>query len=142
MGLMLAWACGPRGPRAIAFGQEACSHCHMRVVDSRFSAQVITRTGKIYIFDDLGCLANWLREEPAPVASTWVWSMTPGEGWLPAVEAVYLQSDSLHTPMGSGLAAHRPGPGADSLRVRLAGRLMTWDEVRAAPHAHRPTPAS
>jgi len=114
----------------------------MTVVDPRFSAEVITRTGKIYVFDDLGCLANWLRDEPVPVASTWVWSIAPGEGWIPAAEAVYVQSDSLHTPMGSGLAALRPGAGADSLRVRLAGRLVAWDEVRTAPHAHRLTPAS
>ena len=140
LGLLLA--CGPRGPRAIAFGAETCSHCHMTVVDPRFSAQVITRTGKTYVFDDLGCLANWLREEQVPIASTWVWSMAPGEGWIPATEAVYVQSDSLHSPMGSGLAAFRPGPAADSLRVRLAGRLVAWDEIRAAPHAHRPTPAS
>jgi copper chaperone NosL len=135
-------ACGSREPRRIAFGEESCSHCHMTVVDPRFSAQVITRTGKIYVFDDIGCLVSWLREEPGPVASSWVWSMAPGEGWIPAAEAVYVQSDSLHTPMGSGLAALRPGPLADSLRVRLAGRLVHWDEVRAALHAHPESPAS
>jgi len=140
LGLLLG--CGPREPRDIAFGEETCSHCHMTVADARFSAEVITRTGRTYIFDDVGCLANWLRDEPAPIASAWVWSMAPGEGWIPAAEAVYVQSDSLHTPMGSGLAAFRPGPAADSLRVRLAGRLMAWDEVRAGPHPHPPVPAS
>ena len=127
-------ACGSRGPRAIALGEEACSHCHMTVADARFSAEAITRTGKTYVFDDVGCLAAWLREEPAGVASAWVWSVVPGEGWLQAAEAAYVQSDSLHTPMGSGLAAFRPGPGADTLRTQLSGRLLTWDEVKAAPH--------
>lgn len=140
LGLLLA--CGPRGPRDIAFGEETCSHCHMTVVDARFSAQVITRTGRTYIFDDVGCLANWLRDTRVAIASTWVWSMAPGEGWIPAAEAVYVQSDSLHTPMGSGLAAVRPGSAADSLRIRLAGRSMVWDEVRAASYARHPAPAS
>jgi copper chaperone NosL len=140
--LGLVFACGSRGPRAIALGEEACSHCHMTVVDPRFSAEAITSNGKTYVFDDVGCLAAWLRETPAGVASAWVWSFVPGEGWLPAAEVEYVQSDSLHTPMGSGLAAFRPGPGADTLQSRLAGRRLTWDEVRAAPHLHTTPPWS
>lgn len=140
--LTLLLACGTRGPRPIALGQETCSHCHMTVVESRFSAQAITTTGKAYVFDDVGCLVNWLTEQSGPPAGAWVWSTIDGEGWLPAAEARYVQSDSLHTPMGSGLAAIGQGPGGDSLRVRLAGRLLTWDEVRAAPHVHPRAPAS
>lgn len=128
---MLLVACAPRGPRPLALGQEPCSHCHMTIMQERFAAEAILPTGKIFSFDDVGCLTNWLAATAEPPASVWVWSAIPGEGWLPAAEAVYIHSDSLRTPMGGNLAAARPGARADSLRAALAGTLRRWPDLRA-----------
>lgn len=153
MGLALRWllvlvltgaipACTPQRPRAIAWGREPCGHCHMTLADPRFAAESLTRTGKALVFDDVACLAAWLGETRTVVASSWVANFAaPGE-WLRADTAVYLQSDTLRTPMASGLAALAPGRQADSVRSMLGGRLLTWSEVLATPHRHSPTPAS
>lgn len=127
---LLAGACAPRGPRPLALGEEQCTHCHMTIMQERFTAQAILPTGKVFVFDDVGCMANWLATTAEPPASVWVWSAIPGEGWLPATDAVYIHSDSLRTPMGGNLAAARAGPGADSLRAILGGTQRFWDEVR------------
>lgn len=131
-------ACGRSAPREIGYGAESCAHCHMTIADSRFSAEAIAPTGKVTVFDDVGCLAAWLAEGGAPPASTWVVSFVDGRVWLGTAQAVFLQSPSLRTPMGSGLAALRPGAEADSVRASLGGTLLTWDEVRAQPHSHGP----
>ncbi len=129
-------ACGRQSPREIAYGAEPCGHCHMIIADPHFSAEAISPTGKVATFDDVGCLAAWLAE--GQEAAGWVVSFVDGATWLAAGEAVYLHSEALRTPMGSGLAALRPGPEADSVRAALGGTLLTWDEVRARPHTHRP----
>lgn len=139
LAVLLAAGCGPAGPRALALGAESCTHCHMTIMEARFSAQAITETGKVFVFDDVGCLASWLAASPPPTASLWVWSTIPGEGWLPAERAVYARSDTLRTPMRSGLAAVSPGAAADSLAAALGGALVGWDEVRRAAHTHSPT---
>ncbi|MBL8977682.1 MAG: nitrous oxide reductase accessory protein NosL [Gemmatimonadetes bacterium] len=139
LAILLAAGCGPAGPRALVLGAESCAHCHMTIMDTRFSAQAITETGKVFVFDDVGCLASWLAASPPPMASLWVWSTIPGEGWLPAERAVYARSDTLRTPMRSGLAAVSPGAAADSLAAALGGTLIGWDEVRGAAHTHAPT---
>ncbi len=114
----------------------------MTIADPRFSAEAITGTGKVTAFDDVGCLAAWLAESGVTSASGWVLSFVDGREWLAAGESVYLQSEALRTPMGSGLAALRAGAEADSVQVALGGTLLTWDQVRASPHQHRPAPAS
>ncbi len=43
----------------------------------------------------------------------------------------YLRSDSLHTPMGSGLIALRTDGPVDSLRAVLSGTRLDWASVRA-----------
>lgn len=134
--------CGRQSPRAIGYGAESCGHCHMTIVDPRFSAEAISKTGKVTAFDDVGCLAAWLDESGATETSGWVMSFVDGREWLAAGESVYLQSEALRTPMGSGLAALRAGAEADSVLAALGGALLTWAQVRSSPHQHRPAPAS
>jgi copper chaperone NosL len=114
----------------------------MTVADPRFAAELRTNTGKAVVFDDVGCLAAWLAENSGRVAAVWVASFTTPDRWLPADSAVYLQSDTLRTPMASGLAALRPGSEADSIRSFLGGRLLTWPDVLRAPHRHSATERS
>jgi copper chaperone NosL len=128
--------CGLPRPREIVWGDERCAHCHMNLVDPRFAAQLRTGTGKSVVFDDAGCLAGWIRENGAPVAAAWVASFTEPRDWLAADQALYLLSDTLRTPMASGLAALRAGREADSVLAALGGRLLTWPEVLAMPHRH------
>lgn len=122
-------ACVPRRPRPIVFGAEPCAHCHMTIADPRFTAEAITTTGKVMVFDDVGCLATWVAAHQASLGSTWVGSFAERGRWLEASTAIYLRTDSLHTPMASGLAALRPGREADSVRSALGGALLTWSEV-------------
>jgi copper chaperone NosL len=107
----------------------------MTIADPRFSAQLLTRTGRAISFDDVGCLAAWMQENPVEVNAVWVVDFVDHR-WLPADSAVYLRSDSLHTPMASGLAALRPGAEFDSVAARLGGERLDWAQVQARPHAH------
>lgn len=132
--LATAAACSSPKPRPFAFGEEACTHCHMTLADPRFAAELVLRTGKVLPFDDVGCLATFLATggaAPAAVHSLWFSDYLDPGVLLPAAEVVFLQSDSLRTPMDYRVVALRPGPAADSLRQRLAGRLIRWDDVQA-----------
>lgn len=133
--LVLA-ACGPGGPRPIGYGTEPCEHCHMTISDPRFAAEARMEGGRLLVFDDVGCLAAWLQD--AGVARGWVVSYVDRASWLPADSAVYLRTDTLRTPMASGLVALRPGAEADSVRAALGGTLLTWGQVlAAAPSNHQ-----
>jgi copper chaperone NosL len=138
--LLLLSACGAPRPRAIAYGSEACNHCHMTVADPRFSAELLTRTGKAITFDDIGCMAAWLAENPSEGSTGWVVSFVNGE-WLRADSVTFLKT-GLHTPMASGLIALRPAQ-ADSVQRSLGGDLLDWSTVQreSAGHGH-PVPAS
>lgn len=125
-------ACAP-SPRAIRFGEDACDHCHMLITDPRFAGQLVTRTGKVYTFDDVGCLAAFVASGAVPAAdvkAVLVHSYVMSDSVMDATGALYLQSDQLHTPMASGLAALHPGREADSVRAVMGGTLHSWREVR------------
>lgn len=133
LALGLVASCTP-GPRAIRYGEEACEHCHMQIEDAHFAGQLVTSTGKVYPFDDVGCLAAFAATGPvqgSEVRGIFVNAFTTPDSLLDATAAVYLRSGVLRTPMASGLAALRPGAEADSVRARLGGDLLSWTDVLA-----------
>ena len=129
--LAAAVACSP-GPRPLALGSEQCAHCHMTLADPRFAGELVTRTGRVVPFDDVGCLATFVATggiAPSDIHSLWVNDFARPDSMLKVTDAVFLRTGSLRTPMDYGLAALRPGPTADSLRARLGGELISWDAV-------------
>lgn len=131
--LLLAHGCTVPGPRPVVLGSEACRHCHMTVTDNRFVAQLVTTTGKVLIYDDPGCLATALRDgavEGDRVRSLWVTNYLEPATLLDANAAWFIQSDAVHTPMASGLAAVSSKAQADSLAAVLNGTVLRWDAVR------------
>jgi copper chaperone NosL len=129
-----AVACSSPGPQPIAFGRAACAHCHMTIVDERFAAELVTRTGKVYAFDDAGCLAAFAVNGPVGperVQSAWVTDFRQPGTLIPATDAVFLRTDSVRTPMASNLLAV-PRAAGDSLQAVLGGTLLDWSQVLAA----------
>jgi len=130
-------ACTRPAPRPIAYGDEACRHCHMTIADPRFAAELVTATGKVYVFDDVGCLTAFVQEGTVPpkqVRGLWVYDYLQPDSLLDARQAIYLRVDSLATPMASHLVALRAGPAADSVRSRLGGTLIAWEQLPARGH--------
>jgi copper chaperone NosL len=109
----------------------------MTIADPRFAAELVTATGKVYVFDDVGCLTSFVHEGGVPSAQVqglWVYDYLQPDSLLDARQAVYLRVDTLPTPMASHLAALRAGPAADSLRARLGGTLLAWTQLPARGH--------
>ncbi|HVK00168.1 MAG TPA: nitrous oxide reductase accessory protein NosL [Gemmatimonadales bacterium] len=128
----LAAACGSPGPRPIALGEEVCRHCHMTIADPRFAAELVTTRGRVYVFDDVGCLAAFVASESVPstvVHSLWVHDFLHPDSLLDARTASYLRVDSLRTPMSSHLAALAAGAAGDSAHARLGGVRLGWEQL-------------
>ena len=127
-----AAACSAPGPREVVAGGEDCARCHMTVMDPRLAGQAVSRTGKVFVFDDLACLAGFLDEgglADGELHSAWAADFLGG-GWLDVREAVFLSSAGLRSPMAGNVVALRPGAAADSLQAALGGELLDWDAAR------------
>jgi len=92
----------------------------------------VTTTGKVLPFDDVGCLASFVATGGIvgdDIHSVWFHDFAQPDSLLDLGAVVFLQHDSIRTPMDYGIVALRRGPGADSLAVATGGRLLSWDQV-------------
>jgi len=146
--LLLAVACTAQGPKPIRVGEDRCETCLMGIAQERFSSELITRRGKVHTFDSIECLVWFIESEPetADARSYWVTDHEGPPRMLDARKAFYIRSDSIHSPMGVGVAAYADRGTRDAaLELLGTGEALDWNEVRAAvrsawpggsPHAH------
>ena len=132
-----ALACGTPKPVRIAFGLVDCAHCHMTIADPRFAAELLTRKGRVFLFDDPGCLATFAVSGPVgpeQVHSAWVTDFRHPGTLISAQDAIFLRTEAVRTPMASNLLAV-PRAAGDSLQAALGGTLLDWAQVLAEASA-------
>ena len=131
-GLTIIAGCVSGEPRPIRVGEDRCDRCLMGIAEERFAAELITRTGKVHTFDSIECLAGFVANDSQADRAKSVW-VTDYEGpprLLDATKAFYIRSDSIHSPMGAGIAAYANRATRDAaLEMLGSGEALGWDGV-------------
>jgi copper chaperone NosL len=104
--MMSGCTTGPVPPVSIDTRNDTCAYCRMVVSDPRVAAQIVARGEEARVFDDIGCLRDYLARQSVPLdATVFVADHRTGE-WVHASDAVYTAAAGRRTPMASGIVAH------------------------------------
>lgn len=136
LALLLLAACGgpaETGPADIHWSRDTCEHCQMAISDPRHAAQVRdARSGRVHLFDDLGCALLWLDAEGLDATLGELWVGDPsGSGWLDGRTAAY--AADRRTPMGYGFAAAPEGAAGVPLET-VRERVRERERERRSRH--------
>lgn len=130
LGLFALVSCSVK-PKPIEFGQDDCDYCKMTISDERFGAELVSKKGRIYKFDDLHCILEFMDDqivETNNVASVWgVDFASPGE-LINLEESWILKNEALKSPMGSNAASFKTKEEATSYQEKYQGDLVEWKE--------------
>ncbi|WP_457639374.1 nitrous oxide reductase accessory protein NosL [Persephonella sp.] len=118
------------GPVPINYGQDECEYCRMKITDPRYGSELVLKTGKVYKFDSIECLAAYYIEnkDKEKIHSLWVPDFLTKE-FIPARSAVYLHSPDLPSPMGLNLTAFKNQQELEKVKEKYGGEVMNWEQV-------------
>lgn len=119
-------------PEPIAYGTDSCYSCKMTIMDRKFGAEVVTRKGKIFKFDDVNCLVNFLNSgavEEREVQYKLVVDFSQPEKLIAAGEAFYIKSAEIKSPMASQVAAFETNELQKEYKKQWNGIYLTWGEL-------------
>lgn len=109
----------------VHWDRDMCARCVMVVSDRKNTTQVRDpKTGKKYMFDDIGCTILWFKEENITwknEAIIWITDVKTGE-WIDARKAFY-DTENI-TPMAYGFSAHKS---KDS--IKEGQEIVDFDEL-------------
>lgn len=92
-------------PSTVRVGEDACAQCRMTLVSTRTAAQIVSPGEEPVIFDELGCLREYLSGHELPAGARIFVADHRSGAWLNADAAVFTKT-SVSTPMASGLMAY------------------------------------
>ena len=109
----------------VHWDRDMCARCVMVVSDRQNTTQVRNpKTGKTYMFDDIGCMALWFKEENIEwkdKAIVWITDVNTGK-WINARTAFY-DTENI-TPMAYGFSAHKTKES-----IKDGQEIVDYDEV-------------
>jgi copper chaperone NosL len=132
----VAAGCAAPGPAEIHYDSDACDHCRMTISVPGFAAQLVTRTGRIFRFDDPGCLREFVtanRVTAADTHSIWANDHAHAEARVRIEDAWLVVSGGIRAPMNGRMAAFASPDEARALQATVGGRVVRWTDVLAEP---------
>lgn len=119
------------GPQPIKLGSDACDFCKMGIADQHFGAEIITQKGKVYKFDDMHCIAAFIKSSEvarSDIKEIWLVNYAEPHNFIPAGKAFLFESADLHSPMGGNIASFdEKARLTDAMKI-MKGQPLTWDE--------------
>jgi len=124
----LLMGCNPKAEK-INFGKDQCAECRMTIVDTKFGAEILTKKGKTYKFDDTHCIAAFLERRGVELSNIYHVFFVDYNGNNELVDvdsAEFVVSSRLKSPMG-GAAAFRNLAEAKKKSAEIEGsRVTNW----------------
>ena len=119
-------------PQPLVAGKDECYYCKMPVVDTKFGAEIITAKGKLYKFDDMGCMFNFLKgglNADEKVNKILAVNYNNPRKLMDVNTSAFLKSTNFHTPMNSGIAAFESSDEAKSFLKDFPSEVLTWQQL-------------
>ena len=118
-------------PEPIKMGSDACIFCKMPISDKRFGAEAVTSKGKIYKFDDIGCMLEFVKsqKESFSRAHFYFTDFEANHSLLESSESFLLKSDDLKTPMNGNIAAFSSEQSLQMALSKYSGQRVELNEL-------------
>jgi copper chaperone NosL len=104
----------------------------MTIVDRQHAAQAVTNKGRVYKFDAIECLLNYVEDEGGEeqFAHLLVNDFQQPGVLIPAQESQYLISKAVPSPMGAYLSAFEHAEAADQMQAEKGGHVYHWKALQ------------
>jgi copper chaperone NosL len=120
----------PDKPPVIMAGKDACDNCFMLINENKYAASIWLSNGEAKRFDDIGCMMNYVHQKNSNVIAYWVYDYNTGQP-VRAERSFFISTDSLTTPMGSGLIAFDSMNKAASFAAKFNTNIILFSELKS-----------
>jgi copper chaperone NosL len=102
----------------------------MTISNGKFAAELLTKKGRYYKFDDVSCMLQYAKENTnAQVQSFFVNDYAKDNTLIPAELSFYLKGGKINSPMRGNFAAFATDKDQNAFQKQLNAKMLTWEQV-------------
>lgn len=129
--ITLLSGCQKKAAEPVAlFREDACAYCKMVISEKQYAAEFLDSEGEVFKFDDLGCMANFIKSSKTPTKAVAYFVMDfDTRQWTKGEDAYFVRSSQLKTPMNGGIIAFKDQSKAKEAVGRYQGELVLFNDL-------------
>ena len=129
LSLALVSCTGKKQAEDIHWNEDACENCHMKMNDRKYGAEVITNHGRIFKFDAMECLLDFVKKNEAILSDIYVVDYFHSE-LIPVKDAVFVRSHKVHGPMGTNVFATKDSAALKDFAEKDTVQQLNWETLK------------
>lgn len=113
-------------------GKDSCYECKMGIADLKFGGEIVTKKSKVYKFDDVGCMLNFLESGTMPekdISLKLIINYEKPNTFLEADKNFLLVSPEIKSPMNSHVAGFATREAAEKMNSTKTGEIVNWSTL-------------
>lgn len=128
--LFIMASCGSDTPKPIKLNSDACDFCKMTISNGKFAAELITKKGRYYKFDDVTCMVKYAKSNTVvSYKSFYVSDYSKDNTLIPVEQSFFLKGGKISSPMRGNAIALSTKNAATEFQTKLNAELKTWEEI-------------
>jgi len=129
--LFIVSSCGSK-PEPINYGHDECEFCRMLITDHRYGSEIVTNKGKVFKFDEVGCMIEYAMVKNFIGDANQKFLVTDfanPETLIDASSAFFVQNENFRSPMGSNVITFDSEISRQKFVAESGGSLLNWVDV-------------
>jgi copper chaperone NosL len=104
----------------------------MQITDNRYGSEIVTDKGKVFKFDEIGCMIeyalvkNFIGDANQKFLVT---DFAKPETFIDATNAFFIQNENFRSPMGSNVMGFGSEISRQKFIAESGGSLLNWVDV-------------
>lgn len=116
----------------INYGQDECDFCRMLITDNRYGSELVTDKGKIYKFDEAGCMIEYAMTKNLIGDANqkfYVTDFVNPESFIDAGSAFFVHNENFRSPMRLNVMAFDSEVSRQKFVAENNGHLLDWVQI-------------
>lgn len=115
---------------------DVCEICNMSIVHEHYATEIISASGDVFKFDDIGCMIEFVHEEESlsrdEIGKQYVRDVESG-GWVELENAYHVYHEDIWTPMANGVVSFEGKEAAENF-IKKEGKGELYDYNKLIEH--------
>ncbi|MCS0674039.1 nitrous oxide reductase accessory protein NosL [Cytobacillus firmus] len=129
--LLSACSSSASEPAEIKQNRDSCNNCNMGIAELQSAAQLILKSGEPVLFDDIGCMTQYIQTENPEYDAAFVHDYHSRE-WISFEASSFIQNGHIESPMSYGIAAFESLEKAEEYQKKNGGTVYSKDGLLKA----------
>ncbi len=109
---------------------DVCYLCKMAISQLEFASEIVTPSGEVYKFDDIGCMIEFANDKKLPEGSVMFVRDFYTKEWVKIENALFVRSEKIQTSMNYFVVTFKTRESLERFMKEYGGEEFSYEQLK------------